>query len=69
LGSGRLKHRNTAIKLPQLNVVGVNQLLGAFPCFLLVGAVEIGLGAIEAGSDGAEWSSGGRRFCVDLGEK
>jgi len=38
----RFKDRYPAIKLPELDVVGVNQLLSAFFCCLLVGAVKIG---------------------------
>jgi hypothetical protein len=34
--------RYPAIKLPQLDIVSVNQLLGAIFCRLLVGTIKIG---------------------------
>jgi hypothetical protein len=36
------KHCNTPIELPQLDVVGINELRSALPCFLLVGTLQIG---------------------------
>ncbi len=41
-GCTRFKDRNPPVKLPKLDIVGDHQLLGAFLCRLLVGAVKIG---------------------------
>jgi len=38
----RFEDRYPAIKLPQLDVVGVNQLLSTFFCRLFVGTIKIG---------------------------